>query len=719
MVRFTGGLLLFSAYAAALPPSPNSQQVIQRPNPTNAAQRKLQGRFLHITGKHCPAPNLPALIVATDVHPDPFYEPYTEPEGDHPCHHRGVKGKSGHFGAETTDCDTPFSLVNATFDWIDKNIKDEIDFVVWTGDSARHDNDEHYPRNNKQVSELNRFVVSKFVQVFGKTGEIDHQNPLDSFVIPIVPTYGNNDILPHNIMTAGPNRWTREFEDIWRGFVPQEQRHSFARGGWFFSEVIPNRLAVFSLNTLYFFDSNSAVDGCDAKSEPGYEHMEWLRIQLQFLRERGMKAILIGHVPPARTESKQSWDETCHQKFTLWLRQYRDVILANIFGHMNIDHFMFQDVSDLKYKFEIDGIDKDFDRLIEFDNHTADPEFSAEGKATYLTELHDTWAQLPKPPKGSSYSHIQEMIETEKKKHKRRKHKDMEEFLHSIGGEYGERFSLSLVSPSIVPNFFPTLRLVEYNITGLEHDHPASSIMGIPAEMYYAQNGLSGTAEEEDERPELRKRAFDESDIGSEKVDIEKKKKRKKKKHRKPKKPTFPVPEPPSKTAVPGPAYSPQSLTLLSWRQLYANLTDINAAYEAKARLEGGKGKGHDNADKEAYVKFELEYTTKHDKYYHMKDLTIRNWLDLAERIGREELRAPKLESDHELADSEAAESSQYDDSDAEGESEVDAGKKKDKKKKKKKKKKKGKMKNHVWKQFLHRAFVQTKADDELDDTFG
>src|SRR4051812_24178600 len=76
--------------------------------------------------------------------------------------------------------------------------------------------------------------------------------------------------------------------------------------------------------------------------------MEWLRIQLQILRDRGMKAILIGHVPPARTDSKLSWDETCWQKFTLIERQYRDMIVSSLFGHMNINHFMLHDFKDLK-----------------------------------------------------------------------------------------------------------------------------------------------------------------------------------------------------------------------------------------------------------------------------------------------------------------------------------------------------------------------------------
>jgi hypothetical protein len=34
-------------------------------------------------------------------------------------------------------CDTPWPLINATFEYIDKVWKDKIDFIVWTGDNAR------------------------------------------------------------------------------------------------------------------------------------------------------------------------------------------------------------------------------------------------------------------------------------------------------------------------------------------------------------------------------------------------------------------------------------------------------------------------------------------------------------------------------------------------------------------------------------------------------
>lgn len=125
-------------------------------------------------------------------------------------------------------------------------MKDSVDFVVWTGDSARHDNDEKIPRSVEQVLDQNKYLVDKMHEVFGSKDD----NSPESFAIPVVPTIGNNDILPHNIFRKGPNQWTQNFARLWKHLVPEEQRHSFERGAWFFTEVIPNKLAVFSLNTM-------------------------------------------------------------------------------------------------------------------------------------------------------------------------------------------------------------------------------------------------------------------------------------------------------------------------------------------------------------------------------------------------------------------------------------------------------------------------------------
>jgi endopolyphosphatase len=89
---------------------------------------KLHGNFLHIT----------------DFHPDPYYVSNVTARSR--CHGRFQetkrpkhmkKGISGPWGAPATVCDTPLNLIDATFEWLEKNWKNKIDFVIWTGDNVR------------------------------------------------------------------------------------------------------------------------------------------------------------------------------------------------------------------------------------------------------------------------------------------------------------------------------------------------------------------------------------------------------------------------------------------------------------------------------------------------------------------------------------------------------------------------------------------------------
>ena len=230
--------------------------------------RKLHGKFLHITGAYKflstfqaqPTSHIFALFVhvvlrqaltsntCSDPHPDSHYHVHSSTEKGAACHHGS--GAAGVYGAETSDCDSPFSLINETFKWIEANVKDSVDFVIWTGDSARHDNDDLIPRTEDEIFELNEYMVQKVLEVFGKSDNVNDSDPTNDLVVPVVPNLGNNDILPHNVLAPGQNRWTKTYASIWREFIPEEQRHGFERGGWFYVEVIPNTLAVFSLNTL-------------------------------------------------------------------------------------------------------------------------------------------------------------------------------------------------------------------------------------------------------------------------------------------------------------------------------------------------------------------------------------------------------------------------------------------------------------------------------------
>ncbi|GJE84018.1 endopolyphosphatase [Phanerochaete sordida] len=351
-----------------------------------AKPRKLTGRFLHLT----------------DIHPDPHYrEGMSEKSA---CHRKKPKKKprSGPFGYTYGECDSPLLLTNYTLDYLESKWADEVDFVIWTGDSARHDNDRKIPRTLKEIYALNRVMARRMEEIFTSRG------------IPVIPSIGNNDVWPHNIMMPGPNDVTSEFSSIWKSFVPFHSYQVFQRGAYYSVEVIPDQLAVISLNTMYLFDSNKAVGGCEVKDrdDPGNLQLDWMEVQLQAFRARGMQTWISGHVPP----SARNFHSECHIRYTELSLRYQDTILGHLFGHMNVDHFFFLDARTLASEEENDG-----------GAHTA-----GKHKDLYATLLKD-------------YDHL----------YKREKDLDY------------DSISVVNVAPSVVPNpYLPSFRIFSYNITG-------------------------------------------------------------------------------------------------------------------------------------------------------------------------------------------------------------------------------------------------------------
>jgi endopolyphosphatase len=637
---------------------------------------------------------------STDFHPDEFYKPHSSTAEGVACHRK--EGTAGTYGAETTDCDSPLALVDATLDWIRAHVKDDVDFVVWTGDTARHDSDEKLPRNSGHVLGTNRQVAQKIIDTFSDNGQLD---------IPVIPTFGNNDFLPHNIFYPGPNKWLKAYSEIWHRFIPEEQRHSFAFGGWFEVEVIPNKLSVISLNTMYFFDRNAGVDGCADTSEPGFKHLEWLSVQLQRLRERGMKAILIGHVPPARTENKQNWDETCWQKYTLWLKQFRDVVTGSVYGHMNIDHFLFQDTKDIDLSL--------YDQAVE--REPIQDDFSVESKSDYLVELRDSWTDLPnvaikdlEADAEDDESDTQDDEVDDLGKKKKGKKGKKKKGLKKIGGKYGERYQLSLVSPSVVPNYFPTIRVIEYNISGLENTPVWSDAFDVNAKVPEQITEIPEFDKPEDEgRQELKR------DLEAERKKKKKKKGRKGKK--KPKNPQLVVPDDPPKGSLPGPAYSMQPFTFTGYTQYFANLTYINNDMTDPA--DGSKWRDGDFSDEvpnhdtpqPREFNYEVEYSTFTDKIFKLPDLTVRSYLRLAKRIAKQEEKNKAKPADEVDEDFEDDDDDDDDEENPDGSaSDVDQSRRKKKKGGKKGEKTTRKKSNKVWKHFLQEAFVNTIPEKQL-----
>lgn len=482
------------------------------------------------------------------------------------------------------------------------------------------------------------------------------------------------------------------------------------------------------------------------------------------MRDRGISAILIGHVPPARVDSKESWDETCWQKYALWEKQYRDVIVASLFGHMNIDHFMLQDfhhikksakkglmaASSIQAEAEMKGIEL-----------LTDGEVTVASASEYLVNLRSWWAKLPSPPKKKKQQSIGEYIDDEdeemlsmwqktlslfSKSKKKPTGGAKKSFLDKIGGPYAERYSVSLVAPSVVPNYFPTIRVFEYNITGLEHH----TVSPLSAQETFS-NSLIQKLATDHEMPSSDRDFLDDATYSRTISSILKRKHKHSSKSalKNRKKYKFKVPAGPSKSSPPGPAYSPQTLTLTSYTQYFANLTHINNDFVASHSVpqsqfqspndatpqtlfnlpispdgaiqnSGWKeGKHGKHQGKRPHGKphpkrfqFEVEYDTRRDERYALGDLTVRSWVDLARRIGEGGKVGGKGIGGWEEGVEEVG-GEEEEEEEAEAEEVEEMGGKKKKKGKKGKGKKKG-SKNKTWTTFVDRAFVGTLEEGGL-----
>lgn len=529
--------------------------------PDNSKQT-IHGRFLHIT----------------DFHIDHHYQKGSDI--DKVCH--GGEGKASKYGDAILGCDSPPILVEETFKWITDNLIDKIDFIVYTGDSARHDNDREYPRTRQHIFNMNKEISDKFVTL---TSESDGQ--------PLIYPVSNNDIMPHNLMDTGPSLQTRELFEAWRPFIPQVQMHTYLMGAYYFQEVIPNQLAVLSLNTMYWFDSNPMVDDCDNKGDPGYKLFEWLGYVLKEMRARNMKVWLCGHVPP----NEKNYDTTCLRKYIAWTHEYRDVIVGGLYGHMNLDHFIPLDSvqayksiqKDFKDEFKqksVFSVEDEGDLALEdsnlykaLDENFSDKFFRVTGgvpnnKVTYLETLREElYARL----KGKKKS-----------------------------GEHFERYSIAHVTASIIPTFNPGMRVWEYNITDLEDK--LQQVKFEPWDKFFA--GVERMIEvqsnyvDEKDNDEMNWQEMDD-------ITIERKKKHKKKNRKKKKDHTFPKPMPENLPL--GPAYIEQTFTPERYVQYYADLESIN-----KGKKEFG---------------YEIEYSTD-DSLYGLKALTVEEWIKFGRKLG-------------------------------------------------------------------------------------
>ncbi|KAJ3037958.1 Endopolyphosphatase [Rhizophlyctis rosea] len=298
-------------------------------------------------------------------HPDAEGKLFVQPEeidvvDEEPF--RRVSHPAGRFGAPGAGCDSPLALINETLRFVAERLNGQpegmwrrsmggslgsmeveqyeaekekgLDFVIWTGDSARHDNDPRYVRTEADIQALNHLAVTYMLRTFPSPESTSRSS------IPIIPTIGNNDIWPHNSMTYTPNLPNPTLDyyaALWAPFMSKDQTSSFSKHGSFSVEVIQDRLLVASINTMYLSNSNDLVRDCSGKAEldgnGGDAVLKFLEEDvLKGARERGIGVHIIGHVPP---NPLNYWPH-CYVRFANLMDEYKDVILGQHYGHMNV-----------------------------------------------------------------------------------------------------------------------------------------------------------------------------------------------------------------------------------------------------------------------------------------------------------------------------------------------------------------------------------------------
>ncbi|KAI9482810.1 MAG: Metallo-dependent phosphatase-like protein [Benjaminiella poitrasii] len=268
----------------------------------------LHGKFLHIT----------------DVHLDPYYRVGADP--DSYCHKHGKKrsDKSGKYGALGTDCDSPKALVDATFSFLKEEVKN-VDFILYTGDTVRHDRDDDLPRTDTQVLDGHKSVIKYIQKSYTKS-------------TPFVPTIGNNDSFDHNDVKKKDSIFSK-LKTIWKP-LKLKLDSNFLNGGYFVQEIIKGKLSVINLNTMYFYKKNDEVDDCDESSSAAAIQMKWLEAQLKtFAKKKGKhQAYIMGHVPPIDDDGSQLYKDACHEKYFNLLGKYGKYISGHFTGHTNDDN---------------------------------------------------------------------------------------------------------------------------------------------------------------------------------------------------------------------------------------------------------------------------------------------------------------------------------------------------------------------------------------------
>ena len=262
--------------------------------------------------------NIGNFLHITDIHYDPKYKENSAAncyniDSGLGCCREGLLWKKPYRKANKwgdKKCDTPLLLVNSTFNWISKNIK-ELDFIIYTGDSVGH-------HDITQDININIETMKTIRELFRKN-------------FPNITTYpniGNHDTYP--IDQTPPlidNKIRYNYRNDW-----DSSNIKIEKGGYYRARL-PNNMNIISINNL-FYDNNNIFTKLYPKFD-WHSQWKWLTKTLDDIKTDKGKVWILAHIPPYRSEASNYYSE----KLLNISDQYRDIIKYKFQGHVHSDNF--------------------------------------------------------------------------------------------------------------------------------------------------------------------------------------------------------------------------------------------------------------------------------------------------------------------------------------------------------------------------------------------
>ena len=255
------------------------------------------------------------FIQLTDIHMDEMYQPGTAVDCDTPlcCEAQYGAGSAAYWGEYKCDGNLPMFLSlmkELRTNWVPK-----IDFLVYTGDTPRHN---IWNQTREYNLGRERAVMDLLYSELGPS-------------LKVYPSLGNHEAEPCDQFQPYPNNtWmTYPVAQMWSRWLPQEALSTVQVGGYY-TISLSKALRLVVVNTQYYdlFNFWMLLDIKDPSAQ-----LVWLEAVLANSRAAGQRVILVGHIPPMAPATQWNYG----QRYIQLLEKYADVLTAQLYGHTHRD----------------------------------------------------------------------------------------------------------------------------------------------------------------------------------------------------------------------------------------------------------------------------------------------------------------------------------------------------------------------------------------------